>query len=251
MISKLAITREPGANYHQCKSDHPLKNLISIGKARRQHRVYREILESLGLEVILLPRVDELPDSCFVEDTAVIHNDKAFITRMALESRRGEEKAIIEFLEENHPIGFAEAPAVIEGGDIVHLEDKLLAGLTQRTNTLGVAQMSDFFKEEVETIQAPEIMHLKSYVNYLGKETIITTEKFAENQRLKDYKKIIVPKTEAYAANVLTINNTIIMAEGFPKTLELVRHAGFEVITIDTGEFRKCDGALTCLSLLI
>ncbi len=250
MNGKFAIVREPGQKYCDCLSDHPLKGDVHIGKARRQHLAYRQALSSLGLQIILLPRDDSLPDSCFVEDTAIIFGKKAFITRMSKESRRGEEVAIIDTLSNYLKVQQAVAPATIEGGDVIRLERGLIAGITQRTSLEGIQQMQKWLGTSVETITNPSIMHLKSYVTYLGKKTMLITAEFENHPNLKRFKKIIVPKDEKYAANTLTVNGVILMAASRPKSIELVKDAGFEVIPINTTEFEKCDGALTCLSLI-
>lgn len=250
MNRKFAIVREPGSRYCDCHSDHPLRNTISIGKARRQHMAYRKALSELGLQIILLPRDDSLPDSCFVEDTAVIFGKKAFITRIAIESRHGEEVAITDTLSNYLKVQQAVEPATIEGGDVIHLERGLIAGITQRTNLEGIQQMKKCLRTSVETITNPSIMHLKSHVTYLGKKTMLITQEYETHPNLKRFQKIIVPSDEKYAANTLEINGIILMADNRPKSIDLVKDAGFDVIPINITEFEKCDGALTCLSLI-
>ena len=251
MNYRFAITREPGQSFNKCLSDHPLKFDIHIGKARRQHMKYREILGSLGLQIINLPRDDLLPDSCFVEDTVVVHKRKAFVTRMGVENRRGESHAIEEILKTYHlQISRAVDPATVEGGDVIHLNDRLICGITQRTNIEGVRQMSKWLNVRVDTITNPNMMHLKSYVTFLDKKTMLVTSDVVNHPILEPFRKIVVPDHEKYAANSLTINNVVLMAETRPNSIELVREAGFEVIPVDVSEFEKCDGALTCLSVL-
>jgi dimethylargininase len=95
------------------------------------------------------------------------------------------------------------------------------------------------------------MMHLKSHITYLGRETMVSTEEFASHPALRNFSVIVVPESEAYAANTLTIGETVIMSHGRERTHGLVRAAGFETRTLDMSEFEKCDGALTCLSLLV
>ena len=243
--------REPGDAYPGCISSHPLRHTIDVERARRQHADYCRTLSELGLEVIRLWRDDEHPDSCFVEDNAVVHGGRALICRMAKESRRGEVDAVEEFLRQYMPVRRAEPPATIEGGDVIHLPDGLISGLTERTNALGVAQMESWLGVDVETIRDPSIVHLKSYITYLGRGVMITTRRYADHPVLKPFEKLIVPDEEWYAANTLSIGDVVLMPEGYPRTVELVREAGFEVITLDVSEFTKCEGALTCLSILL
>jgi len=40
------------------------------------------------------------------------------------------------------------------------------------------------------------------------------------------------------------------MPAGLPKAHEMVSEAGFDVMPLDVSEFEKCEGAITCLSIL-
>jgi dimethylargininase len=66
---------------------------------------------------------------------------------------------------------------------------------------------------------------------------------------LKGYDKIVVDNQEAYAANTLRINDSLIMPEGFPATKKKLSRMGLPVVELDVSEVAKMDGGLTCLSL--
>lgn len=248
---KRAIVREPGKSYKKCISCHPLRDTIDIALVREQHARYRNTLDDLGLEVISVPPDDVHADACFVEDNAVIHGKKALICRMGAVSRRGEESAIEETLKQYVRTKRASAPATVEGGDVVHFDDRLLSGVSERTNQEGVLQMARWLDFRVDTIVDPEIMHLKSYVTSLGRDTVISTKRYAKHMALAGLSVIVVPEGEEYAADTLTVGDTVIMPEGHPLAQELVCEAGFRVVSLDMSEFEKCGGALTCLSLLL
>jgi dimethylargininase len=250
MDYRKALVRTPGNLYTSCLSEHPLHHTVSLKKARKQHAKYCETLTELGMEVIQVPRDDEHPDSCFVEDNAVVENGKALICRMAKESRRGEQPGVAAALEELMPVKWAEEPATIEGGDVVHVEGKLISGISDRTNFEGVAQMKEWLDVPVATIFDPTIMHLKSYVTYLGKGIIIATDKYANHPALEGYNILIPPAEDEYAADTLAVGDTVLMAAGYDTAQLMVREAGFDVISMDVSEIQKCDGALTCLSIL-
>ncbi len=250
MNFKYAFVREPGNNYQGCITSHPLRDTIDINIARKQHAIYCHTLTELGVELIKLPRLNEYPDSCFIEDTAIIHNNKAFITRMGAISRRGEVSSVRSHLAEYMEVEMAKAPATIEGGDVIHLKERLISGITKRTNREGVNQMSEYLNIKVDTCIDPEIIHLKSYVTYIGKNTIICTKQYSNNNIFHKFDKIIVEKEESNATNTLTIGDTVLIAEGFEKIQLRVREIGFEVISLNISEFQKCEGAITCLSLL-
>ena len=248
---KRAIVREPGRNYTKCISCHPLRDTIDMVLVREQHARYRKTLTDLGLDVISVPPDDGHADACFVEDNAVVHGKRSLICRMGAESRRGEESAIEEVLKQYVRTKRATAPATVEGGDVVHFNDRLLSGVSERTNQEGVLQMSKWLEARVDTIVDPGIMHLKSYVTSLGRDTVIATKRYANHVALRGLSVITVPKDEEYAADTLTVGDTVIMPMGHPRALELVRKAGFKVVSLDMSEFEKCGGALTCLSLLL
>ena len=245
-----ALVREPGDTYTSCISSHPRHHTVDLNKARAQHAIYCEILSDLGLEVICVPRDDIHPDACFVEDNAVIFRDKALICRMAKESRRGEQLGVAAVLEEYVKIKWAEAPATIEGGDVVHLGDRLISGVTERTNLEGVSQLRDWLGVRVDTIDDPGIMHLKSYVTSLGGGRVVATKKYSGHPALDGLDVLVIPEGEEYAADTLTVGDTVLMPAGYPRSHEMVRAAGYEIIPMDVGEIEKCDGALTCLSIL-
>ena len=169
---------------------------------------------------------------------------------MAKESRRGEQPGVAAVLEEHVKIRWAEAPATIEGGDVVHLGDRLICGVTERTNLEGVSQLRDWVGVRVDTIDDPEIMHLKSYVTSLGGGRVVATKKYSSHPALDGLDVLVIPEGEEYAADTLMVGDTVLMPAGYPRSHEMVREAGYEVIPMDVGEIEKCDGALTCLSIL-
>jgi len=250
MKHKIALVREPGGSFSQCITSHPLKHTINVVNVKKQHLVYCNTLEELGLEVIYLPIDDTHPDSCFVEDNAIIHNKKALITRMGIETRRGEEVAVEKALNDFLITKKTLAPGTIEGGDVIHLPDRLICGVTQRTNNDGVNQMNKWLDISVETWIDPNIVHLKSHVTYIGKDTAIATKAYANNPLLNGMNILVVQDNESYAANTLAINDSVLMPKGFPNSQTMVMEAGFEVISLEMNEFQKCEGALTCLSLI-
>ncbi|MCF6193450.1 MAG: hypothetical protein L3J46_03860 [Kangiellaceae bacterium] len=54
---------------------------------------------------------------------------------------------------------------------------------------------------------------------------------------------------EAYAANSVWINDTVLTPKGFPKTKKMIEESGYTVREVDVSEFQKMDGGLSCLSL--
>lgn len=249
-MKKHAIVRSPSKSYKKCISSHPLHHELDYTLALAQHKKYCEVLTEFGLDVIVLPPEDDYPDSCFVEDMVIVHGNKVAIARSAKESRQGEETSIEEVLKDYKQTRRIENPGSIEGGDVVHLDDSLISGLTQRTNIDGINQTASWLGVRIDIIEDPSIIHLKSYVTYVGADTFVTTKRFLDHPLLADYSKIIIPDHEAYAANTLTISNVVLVSERHIESTRLLKDAGFDVVPIDLSEFEKCEGALTCLSII-
>jgi dimethylargininase len=245
-----AVVREPGKRFSKCISTHPMRHMIDVDRARRQHASYVDALGSLGLRIVRLERDDENADSCFVEDTAVVHEGKALMCLPAEKSRRAEVGAVEAALSRHVRVFRASHPATVEGGDVLHLPDRLVCGLTRRTNSEGARQIADRLGVRVDTVDDPSIMHLKSYVSHVTDDTILVTKAFASHPALAGQRKLIVPKGEEYAANVLSANGAVIVPSGYPKTKQLLERAGIDVTSLEMTEFPKCDGAMTCLSIL-
>ncbi|WP_255464157.1 dimethylarginine dimethylaminohydrolase family protein [Legionella sp. PC997] len=249
-----AIVRTPSSNLI-----HGLTSTIELGqpdyrKALEQHQSYINALARCGVEVTVLPALDPFPDSCFVEDPALLTDRFALLTRPGVLSREEEvnliEPCIQSFYKANiHKIA---APGTLEAGDVMQVEDHFYIGLSQRTNKEGAAQLTALltqygFKSTV--IELNKFLHLKTGVSYLGDGCVLVNGELINHPAFQSFKQLVIDDCEAYAANSINVNNTIIMPQGFPHSVEMVLNSGFQVITVDVSEFRKIDGGLSCLSL--
>ena len=64
-----------------------------------------------------------------------------------------------------------------------------------------------------------------------------------------DHEIVPIEPHEEYAANFLRVNDHLIISAGFPRFASTMRDFGYPIIALDMSEFRKMDGALSCLSL--
>jgi dimethylargininase len=103
----------------------------------------------------------------------------------------------------------------------------------------------------VVPVKVRKVLHLKSACTYLGNEIVVLSKGCFDASILQGVERIIVPRGEEYAADCLAVNETVLIAEGHPRTMKLVEKEGFQVKELNVSEFRKGDGALTCLSILL
>lgn len=218
-----------------------------------QHARYVAALEGLGLAVSVLPPLDDFPDSTFVEDVALCTPRCAVLTRPGAPSRRGEVEHIRGAVERFHDTVHAiEPPGTVDGGDIMIAGERIFIGLTDRTNRAGAGQMAAILEDHghrVETVPVDAMLHLKSGVSYLEDGRLLAVAGLAGNPRFRGFEIIPVDHAEAYAANSVWVNGTVLVPAGFPLTRERIAAAGCDVVEIEVSEFRKLDGGLSCLSL--
>ena len=82
---RIALTRDISPHIERCVLTHVARVPIDVGRALAQHRAYEEALRAIGCEVRRLPHEPDLPDAVFVEDTAVIFEELAVVTRPGAE----------------------------------------------------------------------------------------------------------------------------------------------------------------------
>jgi dimethylargininase len=246
-----AICRKPGADFADGITT------VRLGKPDFetmlvQHRAYVDALKGLGLEVEVLEALPGFPDAHFVEDVAVVTPEVAIVARPGAMARRGEEDAMAPVLARHRPIVRIKAPGTLEGGDVLIVERDVLVGLSERTNVEGVAQLSRIltpFGYSIVPVPVARGLHFKSSVNGRGGKVLLMVEEFAKRPELASYRRIVVPPEEAYAANTLWVNGTLITPRGFPKTRARLDALNVPVVELDASEARKMDGGLTCMSL--
>lgn len=247
-----AITRLPGENFADGLTTADLGR-PSYPLILKQHHAYRQALLSLGLDIIVLPAEPDYPDAYFVEDPAIVTPKIGVITHPGAPARQGEETTLEPFLEYYRPLYHIQPPGTLDGGDVLMVEDHFFIGISQRTNEEGAAQLAGILAHAGHTSEmvwgVAGGLHLKSSVNYIAKNTLLITKALSEHQSFSKYVKILMDDDEAYAANTLWVNDTLIMPKGFPKTHAKLSQIGMKIIELDVSEVQKMDGGLTCMSL--
>ncbi|MEG2708447.1 MAG: arginine deiminase family protein [Vagococcus sp.] len=224
-------------------------------KALVQHENYVSALTKTGVNVTVLGPEDDFPDSCFVEDVALCTSKCAIITRPGALSRR-KEAALPDMLEALQKfydtIEYIEDPGTIEAGDIMMVGDHFYIGLSARTNEEGAKQMIAILEKHGlsgQMVEMKEMLHLKTGLAYLENNNLLVAGEFKTAPEFKDFNKIEVEISEAYGANCIWMNGYVIVPEGYPNVQQKIEALGYKVLIVDTSEYRKIDGGLSCLSL--
>src|SRR5918992_2091078 len=100
----LALTRAVPPSIVRCEITPLAREPVDVECAAAQHDAYERLLERLGCTVQRLPDAPDLPDSTFVEDTAVVLDELAVIARPGATSRRDETDPGPPALGEHRPL---------------------------------------------------------------------------------------------------------------------------------------------------
>lgn len=253
MPRPVAITRPVPQSFADCELTHLQRVPIDVALARAQHAEYERTLAALGCEIVHVPAADELPDSVFVEDTAIVLDEIAVITRPGARSRRPETVAVAATLGAFRQLRFLSDPATLDGGDVLRLGRVVHVGLGTRSNAAGARQLADFISPygyEVRQVPVDGCLHLKSAVTEVAPGVVVINSEWVNGQMFPDHAIIEIDPTEPAAANVLRIGGTVVSPAAHPLTNRRLASAA-SVRTVDVSELAKAEGAVTCCSLMV
>jgi dimethylargininase len=249
----VAITRLPGPELARCELTHLEREPIDFARALQQHRAYQAALRATGVEIVELPADPAHPDSVFVEDTAVVLDEVAVITRPTPLSRRGETAAIESALRPFRPVAQLPEGAYLEGGDVLRIGQTLFVGLSSRTGEVGLRAIAAIVVPlgyRVVPVRVTGCLHLKSAACALDNETVLVNHQWMDVAAFDGLRLVDLPANEPWGANVLRLPAAVAMSAAYPRTIDLVRALGYSTVTLDVSELHKAESGLTCMSLI-
>jgi len=248
-----AITRAVGTALGDCALTFLDRAPIDLARAEAQHAAYNESLRRAGAVVEVLPADAALPDSVFVEDTAVVLDEVAVLTRPGTPLRQREMPVVAAALSTYRKLMRIVAPATLEGGDVLRVGRDFHVGISSRTNGAGFSQFASIvraFGYRATPIEVKGCLHLKTAVTALDAETLLVNPSWIDAAALPVVRLLVVPPDEPFGANTLVVNGFVHLSARWKRTKELVEKAGFSVTALEMSEFEKAEAGLTCLSLI-
>jgi dimethylargininase len=250
----VALTRAVPKTIAECQLTYlERREPIDLALARAQHEAYERALERAGCEIRRVPAADELPDSVFVEDTAVVFEEFAVMTRPEAQSRRAEIDVVAKVLAEFRELLRIEAPGTIDGGDVLRVGSTVFVGESSRTNREGIQQLARLIEPRgyrVTSIPVSHCLHLKSAVTQVGPRRLLLNPEWIEPRHFAEWDLIVVDAKEPSGANALMIGEVVLFDEAHQRTLTRLRKSGVVVESVNLGELAKAEGAVTCCSLI-
>lgn len=251
MHAKHALIRRPSSRLAEGIVTYVEREAVDVDLAQQQWHGYVDALHTAGWETHEVPPTEEHPDSAFVEDTMVVYGDLAVIARPGAEERRGETTAAEEAVRAlGYRIAHIEAPGALEGGDVLKYGNTVWVGNGKRTNMEGARQLAAHLAPlgaRVVSVPVTKVLHLKSAVTALPDGTVIGFPPNVDDAAV--FPRFLPVPEESGAHVVLLGGQTVLMAASAPRTAEMLRDRGIEVLAVDISEFEKLEGCVTCLSV--
>ncbi|MBI3268208.1 MAG: type 3 dihydrofolate reductase [Planctomycetes bacterium] len=246
------LVREVPASYARCLRRDPVA--IDVAAARAQHAGYVSALREAGAEVVVLPADEGFPDASFVEDCAVVAGGRALLTRPGAPSRQGEVGPVADALARWYGVQRMEAPATLDGGDVLRVGRRLFVGLSGRTNLAGLECLERLAAlDGLETVRVVVRagLHLKSACGLAAPGLVLLAPGVLDPAPFEAAGLECLAVPEPVGSNCLPLGDRILVSADCPGTLALLVARGLRACPVRVTEFHKGDGALTCLSIRV
>ncbi len=252
--SVVALVREVSPRIAECQLTHLGRVPIDLDIALAQHRGYCDLLASLGATVEAMTALPDAPDGVFVEDTAVVVDEVAIITRPGVASRTRETESAAAALAPYRALRFLSNAATLEGGDVMRVGRTLYVGRSGRTNQAGIDELSELlhpFGYTVHGVALEGCLHLKTACTFVPPHFVVANPAWVDVEAFSGTTAIAVAADEPFAANTLTVGGVTLVPSHSPRTAERLAAKGVTTRLVELSELAKAEGALTCSSLIV
>jgi dimethylargininase len=249
----IALTRPPTETLLHCELTHLEREPIDFHIAEAQHAAYERALEELGAELVSLAPEPQLPDSVFVEDTALVLDEMAVMMNPGAPSRVPEVRSVARALERYRPLEHIHPPATIDGGDVLRAGRLIYVGLSARTNREAIEQLIGLVTPhgyDLTVVPISDCLHLKSACTYVGDNTVLANRAWLPSHAFLGMDVIEVAEDEPRAANTFFVGDTLVMADNYPRTRAKLEAAGRKVHPVALTELQKAEAGGSCMSLI-
>jgi dimethylargininase len=250
---RVALTRPVSPAIARCELTHLDRQPIALEIARAQHAAYEGALAEAGCRVERLETGRDMPDSVFIEDTAIVFDEIAMITRPGAASRRVETAGVAAALGRYRPLHAIAAPGTMDGGDVLVVGRHVFVGRSRRTTEAAIAALGRAiapFAYDVTPVDVHGCLHLKSAVTRVAEDVLLMNRAWLPAAPFARFDAVDVDPSEPAAANGLLVGGRVIYPAAFPRTRERLARRGITTVAVEMSELAKAEGAVTCCCLL-
>lgn len=252
-MALIALTRPISPAINECQLTHIDRIPIDAARAEEQHAMYQQALTQLGCQVERIEATPYLPDGVFVEDTVVVVDELAVITRPGVESRLAETFTVAQAMERHRTLAWIEAPGTLDGGDVLRIDRTLFVGAGQRSNPEGIHQLQRLLEPhqyEVQPVAIRDCLHLKTAVTQVAGGTLLINPAWVDPASFAGFRLIECDPGEPFGANALRVGDAVLYAAAWRRTRERLERHGIRVVSVDASELAKAEAGVTCCSVV-
>lgn len=249
----VALTRPVGPRLAECELTHLERVPLDPQVADRQHEAYVSALRDLGCQVVRLPDLDDHADGVFVEDTVLVLDEMAVVTRPGAASRRGETADLRPLVARYRPVESIRGPGTLDGGDVLRIGRTMYVGLSTRTSKEGIDELRRLVAPPGYTVVPVPFsgcLHLKSAATLVAERLVLVNPDWVDPAAFHGVDTVAVAPHEAFAANALRVGDSVIHPASFPTTRKRLEAAGLTVVPVDLSELARAEGGVTCCSVV-
>jgi dimethylargininase len=248
----MVLVRRPSGRLAEGIVTYASRTPVDVALAQAQHAAYADALAANGWTVKQVSAADDCPDSAFVEDTVVVCEDLAVLTRPGAPARRAEVAGVARTVR---ALGLRTAriyrPGVLDGGDVLQVGTTVYVGRGGRTDGEGIRQLRRLLAplgRRVVAVPLGKVLHLKSAVTALPDGTFLVAPGLVPAELFP----AVRPVAEEGGSHVVLLGgDRVLIAASAPRTADLLDDIGFTPVVVDITEFEKLEGCVTCLSVLL
>lgn len=246
-------------------SDEP----IDVELMRRQHDNVAKVYTDFGAKVYYVEhQLEDRPNAVFCRDLMFMTPEGAIITRPGMAARRGEERYVAEALAKiGVPILKTIAgDGMFEGANAMWVDRHTCVVSTgSRCNRSGYEQVKTELERMGVTVyhmqQPYSNIHIDGIMNAISHDKVLVHAAqvpydIIDMLKKKGYEILEIPsRTEQFrtlACNFVALEpNHILMAQGNPRTQEMLDKHGVNIDTVDISEILKGRGSLHCITAFL
>jgi N-dimethylarginine dimethylaminohydrolase len=231
-----------------------------VAVARQQWAGLRAVLESLSVDVRLLPPVAGLPDLVFTANAGLVVHDTVYLSRFRYAERQRETPVNDAWFRQN---GFETRETPVGGdfegaGDALFVGETLVAGYLVRSDARAEQWLAGEIGCEVIPVQlvSDRYYHLDTCFCPLNETTAIWhPPAFDEYGRaaiagcVPNLIEVNDEEAARFACNAVVVGSHVALNTGCPKLESQLEAAGYMPHPVPLDEFIKAGGSAKCLTL--
>ncbi len=245
------------------------RDFIDVEKARWEHEQLVKTYRENGVKVHLIEETDSTcPNAMYCHDLILGTPEGVIVTRPGIKIRQKEVKYAAQTASSlGIPIvKTIHGEGIFDGACVVWVDrETVIAGTGSRCNQAGLKQISDTFadmgvKNIITLSIARNQNHLDGFLSIVDRHLVVTYPYITPHIVYEELEKrgfdfVEIPSFEEkinFAANSVALEpGKIIMPLGAPRTAEMLREKGVEVIELDLDEIKKGGGSVHCLTAFL